>query len=104
MDVYEALAHPDRRALLGLLEAGERSVLDLAEHFDSTRPAVSRHLRVLRQAGLVSVREDGTRRLYSIDAAPLREVDQWLARYRGMWSQRLDALETQVKRARKAGR
>jgi DNA-binding transcriptional ArsR family regulator len=98
--VFAALADPTRRRLLELLAAGERSAGDLAGEFDISRPAVSRHLRVLREAGLVRARGAGQRRLYSVDTGPLDEVDAWLARWRGFWAQRLDALDTELRRTR----
>jgi len=100
--VFEALADPTRRRILELLAGGERSAGDLAGEFAISRPGVSRHLRVLRAAGLVRARGDGQRRLYSVDPAPLAEVEQWLARYRLFWAQRLDALDTELRRARRA--
>jgi DNA-binding transcriptional ArsR family regulator len=96
--VFEALADPTRRRLLELLTAGERSAGSLAAEFDISRPGVSRHLRVLREAGLVGTRGEGQRRLYSVDVAPLAEVDAWLDRWRGFWAQRLDALDTELRR------
>ncbi|HVQ97175.1 MAG TPA: metalloregulator ArsR/SmtB family transcription factor [Mycobacteriales bacterium] len=102
MAVFEALADPTRRRILELLAGGERSAGDLAGEFAISRPGVSRHLRVLRAAGLVRARGDGQRRLYSVDPAPLAEVEQWLARYRLFWAQRLDALDTELRRARRA--
>ncbi len=98
MPVFEALADPTRRRLLELLAAGERSAGSLATEFDLSRPGVSRHLRVLREAGLVRARGEGQRRLYSVDVAPLAEVDAWLDRWRGFWAQRLDALDTELRR------
>jgi DNA-binding transcriptional ArsR family regulator len=98
--VFAALADPTRRRLLELLAAGERSAGELAAEFDISRPGVSRHLRVLREAGLVRARGKGQRRLYSVDPAPLDEVDAWLARWRGFWAQRLDALDTELRRTR----
>jgi DNA-binding transcriptional ArsR family regulator len=96
--VFEALADPTRRRLLELLAAGERSAGALAGEFAISRPGVSRHLRVLRDAGLVRTRGDGRRRLYSLDPGPLDEVDAWLTRWRGFWTQRLDALDTELRR------
>jgi len=96
--VFAALADPTRRRLLELLAAGERSAGELAAEFDISRPGVSRHLRVLREAGLVRARSEGQRRLYSVDPGPLDELDAWLARWRGFWSQRLDALDTELRR------
>jgi DNA-binding transcriptional ArsR family regulator len=100
MPVFAALADPTRRRLLELLAAGERSAGELAAEFDISRPGVSRHLRVLREAGLVRARSEGQRRLYSVDPGPLDELDAWLARWRGFWAQRLDALDTELRRTR----
>ena len=80
MQALEALADPTRRRIVELLAEGERSAGALAGEFSTTRPAVSRHLRVLRESGLVRAREAGTSRLYSLDPAPLEELDEWLAR------------------------
>jgi DNA-binding transcriptional ArsR family regulator len=102
--VFEALADPTRRRILELLAGGERSAGDIAGEFAISRPGVSRHLRVLREAGLLRARGEGQRRLYSVDPAPLAEVESWLARYRGFWAQRLDALDTEVRRGQRAGR
>jgi DNA-binding transcriptional ArsR family regulator len=99
--VFEALADPTRRRLLELLATGERSAGSLAADFAISRPGVSRHLRVLREAGLVRARGDGQRRLYSVDSAPLAEVEDWLERWRGFWAQRLDALDTELRRTTK---
>jgi DNA-binding transcriptional ArsR family regulator len=101
VQAVEALIDPTRRRIVELLAEGERSAGELAAEFDVSRPAVSRHLRVLREHGLVSVRTDAQRRLYSLDPAPLEELDAWLGRYRSFWTQRLDALETQLRRARR---
>jgi len=100
MSAFAALADPTRRHIVELLAEGERSAGELAAHFDTSRPGVSRHLRVLREHGLVRAREDGARRLYSLDPAPLAELDEWLARYRGFWDNRLDALDTELARRR----
>jgi DNA-binding transcriptional ArsR family regulator len=89
---FEVLAEPSRRAIMDLLLAGERPVGELVSELRMSQPAVSRHLRVLRDAGLVRVRTDAQRRLYRIDADPLRAVDQWLAPYRLLWAASLDAL------------
>jgi DNA-binding transcriptional ArsR family regulator len=102
--VFEALADPTRRRIMELLAGGEWSAGDIAAEFAISRPGVSRHLRVLRESGLVRARGEGQRRLYSVDPGPLAEVEQWLARYRGFWAQRLDALDTEVVRARRLGR
>ena len=101
VDALEALADPTRRHIVELLAERERSAGEIASHFSVSRPAVSRHLRVLRERGLVRAREQAQRRLYSLDPAPLAELDAWLARYRGFWGQRLDALETELRRARR---
>lgn len=94
MDVFEAVAEPNRRAMLDLLVDGERSAGELVASFPSlTQPAVSRHLRVLREAGLVEVRADAQRRIYALRPAGLAELDAWLSRYRRYWSDHLDALE-----------
>ena len=87
------LAEPSRRQILDLLRERERPVGELVERLRISQPGVSKHLRVLREAGLVAVRADGRRRVYGLDAAPLAEVDAWLAPYRKHWSERLDALE-----------
>jgi DNA-binding transcriptional ArsR family regulator len=98
----EAIADPTRRRIVELLADGERSAGEIAAQFETSRPGVSRHLRVLREHGLVQVRSDGQRRLYSLDAEPLAELDSWLAHYRGFWTNRLDALDTEIRRRRKA--
>ena len=100
MDAIEALADATRRRIVELLADGERSAGEIAAQFRTSRPGVSRHLRVLREHGLVRSREQGQRRLYSLDPAPLAELDAWLARYRGFWTNRLDALDTEIKRRR----
>jgi DNA-binding transcriptional ArsR family regulator len=102
VNALEALADPTRRRIVELLADGERSAGEIASHFRTTRPGVSRHLRVLREHGLVQARADGQRRLYSLDPAPLAELDAWLAQYRGFWANRLDALETEIRRRRRA--
>jgi DNA-binding transcriptional ArsR family regulator len=102
MQAIEALADPTRRQIVELLAEGERSAGEIAARFPTSRPGISRHLRVLREHGLVHTRGDGQRRLYSLDPAPLAELDAWLARYRGFWTNRLDALDTEIKRRRKS--
>ena len=104
MQTLGALADPTRRELLDLLAAGELAAGDLADRFPVSRPAISRHLRVLREAGLVTTRTDGKRRLYALDPRPLRELDAWLEPYRDLWAQRLDALDTEIARGRRARR
>src|SRR5688572_29308651 len=93
MTAYTALAEPSRRRILDLLRDGERSVTDLVAHLDLSQPGVSKHLKVLREAGLVAVRPEGKLRWYGLRAQPLAEVDAWLAPYREHWTGRLDALE-----------
>jgi DNA-binding transcriptional ArsR family regulator len=93
MSAYAALADPSRRRILDLLRDGERSVNELVARLDLSQPGVSKHLTVLREAGLVDVRPDGKRRWYGLRAEPLAEVDEWLEPYRARWSARLDALE-----------
>ena len=93
MTAYAALAEPSRRKILDLLREGERSVSDLVAHLSLSQPGVSKHLKVLREAGLVDVRPEGKLRWYGLRAEPLAEVDAWLAPYREHWSGRLDALE-----------
>lgn len=90
---YAALSEPSRRRILDLLREGERSVGDLVVRLGLSQPGVSKHLRVLREAGLVDVRPEGRRRWYRLRAQPLAEVDEWLEPYRAYWSERLDALE-----------
>ena len=94
--VFEVLAEPNRRRILDSLLERERPVSDLVSLLRVSQPAVSKHLRVLRDAGLVEVRVDAQRRLYRLRAGPLRELDDWLAPYRAMWASRLDALESHL--------
>lgn len=89
----EVIAEPSRRRILDQLVGGEQPVGTLVEQLAMSQPAVSKHLRVLRDAGLVSVRGDGQRRLYSVRAEPLMELDEWLEPYRRMWRTSLDKLE-----------
>jgi DNA-binding transcriptional ArsR family regulator len=93
MSVFEVVADPNRRRILDLLGIRERPVGDLVEQLDLTQPAVSKHLRILREAGLVDVRGDAQRRLYSVRPEPLRAIDEWLSPYRRMWAASLDSLE-----------
>jgi DNA-binding transcriptional ArsR family regulator len=94
--MFEVLVEPRRRHILDLLRQRERTVGDLVAALGISQPGVSKHLRVLRDAGLVGVRADGQRRLYRLQAGPLREIDEWLAPYRGAWRDRLDALEAHL--------
>ena len=98
MESLDALAEPNRRRMLEQLRAGERSAGELGAALAITQPGVSKHLRVLREAGLVSVREDGRRRLYRLRPEPLAELDAWLEPFRRLWSDRLDALERHLDR------
>src|SRR5215208_6817956 len=97
MTAYAAVAEPHRRQILDLLRDGERSVGDLVAKLRLSQPGVSKHLRVLREAGLVDVRVDGRKRWYGLQPQPLAEVDEWLEPYRAFWSTRLDALERHLK-------
>ncbi|MEB3370865.1 ArsR/SmtB family transcription factor [Saccharopolyspora mangrovi] len=90
---FEVLAEPHRRDILDLLRSGERAVGELVEQLPLSQPAVSKHLKVLRQAGLVEVRQEAQRRWYRLRPEPLAEIDLWLAPYRRMWEQRLDVLQ-----------
>ena len=89
---FAVLAEPTRRDILDLLRDGERPVGELVDRLRLSQPAISKHLRVLRDAGLVDVRPDAQRRLYRIRPEPLAEVDEWLAPYRRLWMQSLDKL------------
>jgi DNA-binding transcriptional ArsR family regulator len=93
MSTFEVLAEPSRRRILDLLRERERPVGELVERIGLSQPGVSKHLRVLREAGLVRVRADAQRRLYGVRAEPLEEIDAWLEPYRRMWARHLDALE-----------
>ena len=93
MTAYAALAEPHRRQILDLLRGRERTVGDLVARLKLSQPGVSKHLKVLRRAGLVVVRPEGRERWYGLRAQPLAEVDLWLAPYREYWSDRLDALQ-----------
>lgn len=101
MEQLAALADPTRRRIVELLAEREHGAGELAAQFAVTRPAVSRHLRVLREAGLVRVRGEAQRRVYTLDPAPLDELGDWLARTRTFWTNRLDALETELRRGRR---
>jgi DNA-binding transcriptional ArsR family regulator len=94
--VFGVLAEPRRRQILDLVRDGERSVGELVEALSMSQPAVSKHLRVLREAGLVEARVDEQRRLYRLRPEPLRELDAWLAPYRWAWDASLDRLETRL--------
>jgi DNA-binding transcriptional ArsR family regulator len=90
--IWTALVDPHRRAVLDLLAQGELSVSELVERLGLNQPQTSKHLRVLRDAGLVRVEQRAQRRIYAVDPGPMSELDQWLAPYRRLWSARLDRL------------
>ena len=102
MNVANAIADPVRREILEFLLAGPAPAGIIAAHFAISRPAVSRHLRVLRESGLVTDHMDGRQRMYNLDPAPLREITSWISKFdiSTGWEQRLDALETEVARTR----
>jgi DNA-binding transcriptional ArsR family regulator len=106
MHAFDVLGDPVRRRILELLADREHAsgeVVDVIQaEFGLSQPAVSQHLKVLRDHGFATVRPDGARRLYALDPAPLREVDGWLDPFRRFWEQRLDALATEVRRGRRA--
>ncbi|OUC92168.1 ArsR/SmtB family transcription factor [Streptosporangium minutum] len=108
MHAFDVLGDPVRRRILELLADGEQAAGAVSEvvraEFGISPPAVSQHLRVLRESGFVTVRPDGTRRLYAVEAAPLQEIDIWLERFRQFWSQRLDALSTELVRGKREQR
>lgn len=94
VDVFEAIAEPNRRVLLDMLAAGDRTAGELVAALpDLTQPSVSRHLRILREVGLVEVRPDAQRRIYALRADGLVAIDSWIERYRQFWTGHLDALE-----------
>ena len=99
-----ALADQSRRTMLDTLAGGPATAGELAALLPIARPGVSRHLRVLREAGLVEVRQEAQRRVYSLRLGPLAEVDEWLGRYRALWEQRLDAPHTEVARGKRERR
>jgi DNA-binding transcriptional ArsR family regulator len=103
---FDILGDPVRRRILELLADGERAAGDVGatiqREFGITQPAVSQHLRVLRDHGFATVRAEGTRRLYAVNAEPLQSIDEWLAPYRKFWNQRLDALGTELARGKRA--
>ena len=101
MEVFEALADSTRRRMLELLAVRERTAGELGAEFAVTQPAVSRHLRVLRDAGLVNYRRDAQRRVYRLEPGPLESLDRWLEQYRAYWTDRLDALERHLQRRTK---
>jgi len=102
--VLQALSDESRRTMLEALTGGPATAGELAALLPIARPGASRHLRVLREAGLVEVRREAQRRVYSLRPEPLAEVDAWLGRYRALWEQRLDALHTEVARGKRERR
>lgn len=98
MDVFEAIAEPNRRRILDLLRAGERPAGDLVDALGLSQPGVSKHLKLLREAGLVTVRAEAQRRVYSLHSARLAELDAWLSPYRRFWADRLAALDDHLER------
>ena len=105
---FDVLGDPVRRRILELLAAGELSsgalTTVIQAEYGISQPAVSQHLRVLRESGFASVRPDGVRRLYAVDSAPLQEVDVWLEQFRRFWEQRLDSLATELARGKRRPR
>jgi DNA-binding transcriptional ArsR family regulator len=95
---FEIVAEPNRRAILGLLMKSERSVGELEKRLDMPQPMVSKHLRVLRDAGFVEAMIDAQRRVYRIKSGPLRELDEWLAPFRRLWNDHVDMLERHLDR------
>jgi DNA-binding transcriptional ArsR family regulator len=108
MHAFDVLGDPVRRRILELLADGERSAggvgTAVEAEFGISQPAVSQHLKVLREHGFVGVRPEGTRRLYTVRAEPFAEVDDWLDRFRRFWTPRLDALATEIARGKRARR
>ena len=103
-DAFNAVAEPRRREILDALAVGERSVGELVDTLGVTQPVVSKHLRVLREVGLVRVRDEGRQRFYSLDPAPLREVYDWVKDYERLWSERFELLDTVLEELKSAGR
>ena len=105
MLAFDVLGDPVRRRILELLADGERAAGDITkviqDEFGISQPAVSQHLRVLRESGFASARVDGPRRVYFVDALPLEQVDEWLEQFRKHWERRLDALATEVARGKR---
>jgi DNA-binding transcriptional ArsR family regulator len=94
--VFRAIADPTRREILSLLRAGRLTVGEIAENFPTSRPAISKHLRSLHAAGLVTVRQEGTARICTLSAKPLRAVDDWLRDYESLWGESLRALKKHI--------
>ncbi len=96
-DVFQAIADPTRRAIIDLLAEQQLPVKEVASNFEMSRPAVSKHLKILDECGLVIIRKKGRKRLYRSNPRKLREVAEWTSRYRKFWTQKLDALEALLK-------
>ncbi|MFJ9630768.1 ArsR/SmtB family transcription factor [Streptomyces sp. NPDC101175] len=103
-DVFNAIAEPQRREILALLRTGERPVTELAHELGMSQPGASKHLRVLREVGLVRVREAGKRRLYGLDARGLRPVHEWAGGFERFWNESFDRLDTYVRELEQARR
>src|SRR3954471_7233755 len=101
-DAFNAIAEPQRRDILVLLRGGERPVTDLARDLGMTQPQASKHLRVLREVGLVRVRESGKQRLYAVDAAGLRPVSEWVGGFERFWNESFDRLDEYVQELKQA--
>jgi DNA-binding transcriptional ArsR family regulator len=105
MHAFDVLGDPVRRRILELLAEGEHASGAIVEviqrEFGISQPAVSQHLKVLRESGFANVRSEGPRRIYAVDAAPLQQVDEWVERFRGFWEVKLDALATEIARGKK---
>ena len=101
LDAFQTLADPTRRRIVEALRRGERQVNDIVEQAGIHQSGVSRHLRILHEAGFVTVRPDGQRRLYSLRPEPFRELESWLAAYRGLWEARLDRFGAALEKRRK---
>src|ERR1700733_12247956 len=101
IDPFQALADPTRRCIVEALRNGERQVNDIVEQAGIHQSGVSRHLRILHEAGFVALRPEGQRRLYSLKPEPFRALDKWLASYRSLWDARLDRLEEALEKKRK---
>lgn len=99
-ETLQVLADPSRKAILDLLRERERRVGELVANLEQSQPGVSRHLRILREAGLVESRPDGQRRVYRLLPEPLAELDEWLSTYRSLWTARLDQLEAHLEEGR----
>ena len=108
MHAFDVLGHPVRRRILEMLASGAHNsgaiVEEIQREFDISQPGVSQHLKVLRESGFATVREEGPRRVYEVATAPLAEVDEWLDRFQQLWTARLDALATEVARGKRERR